>query len=104
MTARRPLLTAVAAGTLLCAMWFVPSANASAERPPPVGTTAQRAPAPAAEPPTAATAARAATAPQALAATGGVDTTPYLFGGVAFVAAGGALVTTAARKSPTAAG
>ncbi|MFE6227336.1 MULTISPECIES: hypothetical protein [unclassified Streptomyces] len=27
--ARRPLLTATAAGTLLCALWFVPSANAS---------------------------------------------------------------------------
>ncbi|ANW18455.1 hypothetical protein [Streptomyces clavuligerus] len=30
--ARRPLLTATAAGTLLCALWFVPSANASAEQ------------------------------------------------------------------------
>ncbi|MGW8950067.1 hypothetical protein [Streptomyces sp. NPDC055709] len=29
--ARRPLLTAAAAGTLLCALWFVPSANATAE-------------------------------------------------------------------------
>jgi hypothetical protein len=28
-SARRPLLTATAAGTLLCALWFVPSANAS---------------------------------------------------------------------------
>lgn len=26
---RRPLLTAAAAGTLLCALWFVPSANAT---------------------------------------------------------------------------
>ncbi|MEV7087476.1 hypothetical protein AB0O07_16490 [Streptomyces sp. NPDC093085] len=30
--ARRPLLTATAAGTLLCALWFVPSANATVER------------------------------------------------------------------------
>ncbi|MFE1765770.1 hypothetical protein ACFW81_16340 [Streptomyces angustmyceticus] len=30
MTARRPLLTAAAAGSVLFALWFVPSANASA--------------------------------------------------------------------------
>ncbi|MGW5424427.1 hypothetical protein [Streptomyces sp. NPDC003943] len=29
--ARRPLLTATAAGTLLCALWFVPNANATGE-------------------------------------------------------------------------
>ncbi|MDX2542376.1 cell wall protein [Streptomyces sp. WI04-05B] len=31
--ARRSLLTATAAGTLLGALWFVPSANATAEKP-----------------------------------------------------------------------
>ncbi|MEU3285758.1 LPXTG cell wall anchor domain-containing protein [Streptomyces longwoodensis] len=30
-SARRPLLTAAAAGTLLCALWFVPTANATQE-------------------------------------------------------------------------
>ncbi|GHC70497.1 hypothetical protein [Streptomyces cinnamoneus] len=90
MTARRPLLTAVAAGTLLCAVWFVPSANASADRPAPADRQqARQTPAPAAE--------------LALADTGSVDTTPYVFGGVAFVAAGGALVTAAVRKQRTAA-
>ncbi|WP_328537033.1 hypothetical protein [Streptomyces sp. NBC_00344] len=29
MSARRPLLTATAAGVFLCALWFVPSANAT---------------------------------------------------------------------------
>ncbi|WP_329128239.1 hypothetical protein [Streptomyces sp. NBC_01465] len=29
---RRPLLTATAAGTLLAALWFVPSANATQEQ------------------------------------------------------------------------
>lgn len=29
--ARRPLLTAAAAGALLCALWFVPSANATGD-------------------------------------------------------------------------
>ncbi|MEU8541924.1 hypothetical protein AB0C52_18370 [Streptomyces sp. NPDC048717] len=32
--ARRPLLTAVAAGTLLCALWFVPSAKTAGEQSP----------------------------------------------------------------------
>ncbi|MDQ0959531.1 LPXTG-motif cell wall-anchored protein [Streptomyces sp. B4I13] len=32
-SARRPLLTATAAGTLLGALWFVPSANASQDAP-----------------------------------------------------------------------
>ncbi|MCS0634568.1 hypothetical protein NX801_02595 [Streptomyces sp. LP05-1] len=39
--ARRPLLTATAAGTLLCALWFVPSANATDEAP--AGGTPDRA-------------------------------------------------------------
>ncbi|MFJ2175573.1 hypothetical protein ACIOHE_22065 [Streptomyces sp. NPDC087851] len=30
--ARRPLLTATAAATLLCALWFVPSANATGDQ------------------------------------------------------------------------
>ncbi len=32
-SARRPLLTAAAAGSLLCGLWFVPSANATADGP-----------------------------------------------------------------------
>ncbi|MCC3779549.1 hypothetical protein [Streptomyces sp. UNOB3_S3] len=88
MTTRRPLLTAVAAGTVLCALWFVPTANATPERPQEQQGAAVAATAPAA---------------QELAASGSVDTTPYLFGGIAFVAAGGALVTGAVRRSRTAA-
>jgi hypothetical protein len=30
---RRPLVTAAAAGGILCALWFVPTANASPDRP-----------------------------------------------------------------------
>ncbi|MEV6671676.1 hypothetical protein [Streptomyces sp. NPDC051162] len=88
MTARRPLLTAVAAGSLLCAVWFMPSAHATPE--PSAADTARQ---------------ESGTAvPQtSLADTGSVDTTPYVFGGVAFVAAGGALVTAAVRRSRTAA-
>ncbi|WP_062640672.1 LPXTG cell wall anchor domain-containing protein [Streptomyces maremycinicus] len=40
-SARRPLLTATAAGTLLGALWFVPSANASQDTPARTDTTTQ---------------------------------------------------------------
>ncbi|MDX3803258.1 LPXTG cell wall anchor domain-containing protein [Streptomyces sp. AK04-3B] len=40
-SARRPLLTATAAATLLGALWFVPSANASQEAPARTVTTTQ---------------------------------------------------------------
>ncbi|MFI1969051.1 hypothetical protein BLA24_26505 [Streptomyces cinnamoneus] len=129
MTAR-PLLTAVAAGTLLSAVWFVPSANATAEQPvnrPPAASASPR-PAPGTTGPGSAVGnanttnaksdmtaeanaqtnvpanakGEAASADLALAATGGVDTTPYVFGGIALLAAGGALVTGAARRSRTA--
>ncbi len=89
MTTRRPLLTAVAAGTVLCALWFVPTADATPEHQPPLHTVVTQRQSPAVD-------------ELALADTGGPDTTPYLFGGVAFVAAGGALVTGAVRASRTA--
>ncbi|MBH1935502.1 hypothetical protein I5Q34_14675 [Streptomyces sp. AV19] len=92
MTARRPLLTAVAAGALLCAGWLVPTANAtpSPEHPSPPSRHAVP------------EKARDASAGTRLADTGSVDTTPYVFGGVGFLAAGGALVTVAVRRSRTA--
>lgn len=92
VTAHRPLLTAVAAGSLLCAVWFMPTANATTER-------AER---PAPRPVPAAQPAQAAEQHLSLADSGSVDTTPYVFGGVAFVAAGGALVTAAVRRTRTA--
>ncbi|MBB5117323.1 LPXTG-domain-containing protein cell wall anchor domain protein [Streptomyces eurocidicus] len=100
MTAHRPLLTAVAAGSLLCAVWFMPSAHATAERPGTgKGDTARSATLTAGD---AGAPATPASPQPLLAASGGVDTTPYVFGGVAFVAAGGALVTAAVRRSRTA--
>ncbi|GHF61952.1 hypothetical protein GCM10010218_49480 [Streptomyces mashuensis] len=95
MTARRPMLTAVAAGTLLCALWFVPNADATDSAH--AARTATGAQAPAAPARTAPAAQQ-----QLLADSGSIDTTPYLCGGVAFVAAGGALVTGAVRRSRTA--
>ncbi|MER5459125.1 MULTISPECIES: hypothetical protein [unclassified Streptomyces] len=81
--ARRPLLTATAAGTLLCALWFVPSANATAER-----EAVQRQQ----------TGASASSQELTLAATGTVDTTPYLVGGTAFLGIGMGFVTYSVRR------
>ncbi|WP_164254820.1 MULTISPECIES: hypothetical protein [unclassified Streptomyces] len=79
MSVRRPLLTAVAAGILLCAMWFVPSANATSEQ----STGRQQS----------AAADQEDSAGLALADTGaGVDTTPYLIAGTAFLCVGAAFV------------
>ncbi|MER5311525.1 hypothetical protein ABT034_27465 [Streptomyces sp. NPDC002773] len=81
--ARRPLLTATAAGTLLCALWFVPSANATDEpggvR---VGVTLD-------EP---------AQGGGRLAETGGLDTVPYLLGGTGFLGVGAGFVALAMRQ------
>jgi hypothetical protein len=103
VSAQRPLLTAAAAGALLCALWFVPSANATTVS---HGARAgQSAAAPAAAP--LADAAAEVAAPTssaghlALADTGSMDTTPYLIGGVGFLGVGGVLVTAAVRRSRT---
>ncbi|KAB2592868.1 hypothetical protein [Streptomyces arboris] len=100
---RRTLLTATAAGTLLAALWFVPSANATVETAsqsgvtiasgPASGTASGQGPQTAAEDP--------AAAPQ-LAETGpGVDTTPYLIGGTALLGLGAGFVTYSVRRSGT---
>ncbi|WP_097870688.1 hypothetical protein [Streptomyces sp. rh34] len=94
--ARRTLLTTTAAGTLLAALWFVPSANATDEN------GAQGAPA--------ATSGRTPAEQSAgspddasgalLADTGpGPDTTPYLIGGTALLGIGAGFVTYSVRRS-----
>ncbi|MER7521247.1 hypothetical protein [Streptomyces sp. NPDC126499] len=82
--ARRPLLTATAAGTLLCALWFVPSANATGEQ-----HATDRTPS---------TGAGVRDDHPRLAETGGIDTTPYLLGGTAFLGVGAGFVTLAMRR------
>ncbi|MDQ0599336.1 LPXTG-motif cell wall-anchored protein [Streptomyces canus] len=91
--ARRSLLTATAAGTLLGALWFVPSANASQDEPARTQVTQQ---------------ARATTAEAAqdqdtqdgarLADTGSFDTTPYVVGGTAFLGLGAGFVVYSVRR------
>ncbi|MEE1807041.1 hypothetical protein [Streptomyces sp. BE133] len=87
--ALRPLLTATAAGTLLAALWFVPSANATDESAGTPGAQSRRV-----------TAAVDTAAGPRLADTGtGVDTTPYLIGGTAFLGIGAAFVTYSVRRA-----
>ncbi|MFD3413060.1 hypothetical protein [Streptomyces cyaneofuscatus] len=93
---RRTLLTATAAGTLLAALWFVPSANATVETASQSGvaTASGTGSGEGARP-----SAEDAAAPQ-LAETGpGVDTTPYLIGGTALLGLGAGFVTYSVRRA-----
>ncbi|MEV1051678.1 hypothetical protein [Streptomyces sp. NPDC049887] len=127
--ARRPLLTATAAGSLLCALWFVPSANATADgehgqpdrsrsedsasavvhgsrgTDPAGGAPAVPDAGGTGDTPAAAGVPAGAEGPQggaqslSLADTGSVDTTPYLVGGTLFLGVGAGFVSLAARRS-----
>ncbi|AQT74114.1 MULTISPECIES: hypothetical protein [Streptomyces] len=110
MSARRPLLTALGATTLLAALWFVPSAGATA---PETAQPASAVPVGAntAQDPDGASAVGTVTgsAPSAsgarppslsLADTGSVDTAPYLLGGTFCLGVGAAFVAFSVRRSP----
>ncbi|MGW0992733.1 hypothetical protein [Streptomyces sp. NPDC002520] len=108
--ARRPLLTATAAGTLLCALWFVPSANASqdgssraAEQEVTTTSTTQvtqqaRAVSASTARTVGDTAEAAGLADAELADTGSFDTTPYVIGGSLFLAVGAGFVVYSVRR------
>ncbi|MGW3326933.1 hypothetical protein [Streptomyces virginiae] len=117
MSARRPLLTALGATTLLAALWFVPSAGATSagveETRSGVPTGANAAGA-AADPSGSADSGSASDAPgtvtgtasgpgsrpqSLLADTGSVDTTPYLLGGTLFLGVGAGFVAFSIRRS-----
>ncbi|MGW0787118.1 hypothetical protein ACWD04_02435 [Streptomyces sp. NPDC002911] len=98
--ARRTLLTTTAAGTLLCALWFVPSAKATDGTGPQSGSTGSSA--------GSSTEARQAsvtedfTSDDTLADTGaGIDTTPYLIGGTASLCVGAGFVVYSVRRGGT---
>ncbi|MFD5392897.1 hypothetical protein ACFWJW_01345 [Streptomyces sp. NPDC127097] len=122
MTARRPLLTAAAAGSVLFALGFVPSANATAGHDGASDSALRVASAPHGPGPadravsgaqeavngsTAATSdgsgsgagARPAGRPHFLADTGSPDTTPYVIGGAACLALGAGLVSYSVRRT-----
>ncbi|MFA7769071.1 hypothetical protein ACGFNX_00565 [Streptomyces sp. NPDC048723] len=113
MSARRPLLTALGATTLLAALWFVPSAGATS-----AGAEETRSGVPAganaagtatdatgsadsdAPGTVTGTASGPASHPQSLLAdTGSVDTTPYLLGGTLFLGVGAGFVAFSVRRS-----
>ena len=104
---RRPLLTAAAAGTLLAALWFVPSANATDEPADTARTTAAGAAGPTGRDADASAARKPEAIPlaadasgEALADTGtGIDVTPYLAGGAALLGIGAVLVTHSIRRA-----
>ncbi|MGP2440472.1 LPXTG cell wall anchor domain-containing protein [Streptomyces sp. JW3] len=97
-SARRPLLTAAAAGGLLCALWFVPTANATS--PSTAGSTPSDSP----SAQVTQQARAAATTPEAaadgtrLADTGSFDSTPYVIGGTACLGLGAGFVVYSARR------
>ncbi|MFJ8945660.1 LPXTG cell wall anchor domain-containing protein [Streptomyces sp. NPDC102395] len=119
-SARRPLLTATAAGTLLGALWFVPNANATPDDQARTAvtthvTTQARAVSAASRTSAASHASNASdtTAADAsdatsdvattadgarLADTGSFDTTPYVIGGTALLALGAAFVAYSVRR------
>ncbi|MEU0781828.1 hypothetical protein ABZ341_09595 [Streptomyces sp. NPDC006173] len=108
--ARRSLLTATAAGTLLGALWFVPSANATPDVPSPSGSAPASAPAdttttgastgPETMSDTAQDTSSSDAGPQ-LADTGAVNTTPYVVGGTVFLGLGAGFVAYSVRRERT---
>ncbi|WP_405642481.1 hypothetical protein [Streptomyces uncialis] len=97
--ARRSLLTATAAGTLLGALWFVPSANATGVEPPGAELRTDDG-------------SRVASAsyggvraeggtPARLADTGSFNTGPYVFGGTVFLCVGAGFVAFSVHRART---
>lgn len=110
-SALRPLLTATAAGTLLCALWFVPSANATSDTP--AGRTAPAGPSPLVTElarvtssstttdlpaDTSATSYDGAVGEVRLADTGSFNSTPYVVGGTACLTLGAGFVVYSVRR------
>ncbi|MEU3335735.1 LPXTG cell wall anchor domain-containing protein [Streptomyces sp. NPDC002144] len=103
-SARRSLLTATAAGTLLGALWFVPSANATQDTPartqPSATATTQARVTSAQTSETSADSADSGSAQESteLADTGSIDTTPYVVGGTLFLTLGAGFVVYSVRR------
>ncbi|MBQ0828483.1 LPXTG cell wall anchor domain-containing protein [Streptomyces tagetis] len=95
-SARRPLLTAAAAGGLLCALWFVPSANATPETAADEAVSASPSPLVTEQARIASTGTDAAEV--RLADTGSFDSTPYVIGGVLCLGLGAGFVTYSVRR------
>ncbi|MFJ4622630.1 LAETG motif-containing sortase-dependent surface protein [Streptomyces sp. NPDC088812] len=112
-SARRPLLTAAAAGTLLGALWFVPNANATQDAPARTNAASQTTRARSGDQAPSTTRTQVTTQARAastttdtseredgtrLADTGSFDTTPYVAGGTALLALGAGFVVYSVRR------
>ncbi|WDV54108.1 LPXTG cell wall anchor domain-containing protein [Streptomyces coeruleorubidus] len=97
-SARRPLLTATAAATLLGALWFVPSANATSDSPVRDAVAASPSPQVAEQARIAATTAGDTVTGTRLADTGSFDSTPYVLGGTLFLTLGAGFVAYSVRR------
>lgn len=97
-SALRPLLTATAAGTLLCALWFVPSANATSNTP--VADTVAASPSPQVtqQARVVSTSVDGTGGDVRLADTGSFDSTPYIAGGTTCLALGAGFVVYSVRR------
>ncbi|WP_406725835.1 LPXTG cell wall anchor domain-containing protein [Streptomyces sp. GD-15H] len=107
-SALRPLLTATAAGTLLCALWFVPSANATSDTP--AGWTPSASTSSQVTERTRVVSSTSSTSPASsgvldtaggqvrLADTGSFNSTPYILGGTAFLTLGAGFVVYSVRR------
>nr|WP_197972915.1 MULTISPECIES: LPXTG cell wall anchor domain-containing protein [Streptomyces] len=89
------MLTATAAGTLLGALWFVPSANATGDGPAREQSTVT--PTTQARPLTTDTAGSTTDGPR-LADTGSFNSTPYVVGGTLFLTLGAGFVVYSVRR------
>ncbi|BFO14850.1 hypothetical protein SHKM778_12380 [Streptomyces sp. KM77-8] len=99
-SALRPLLTATAAGTLLCALWFVPSANATSVSD---GTRADSSPQVTEQTRVMSSTTSASLKTDVgedvyLADTGSFDSTPYIAGGTTCLLLGAGFVVYSVRR------
>jgi hypothetical protein len=92
------MLTATAAGTLLGALWFVPSANATVTDQARVETSATPASQVTQQARVTSTAVTATSDDTQLADTGSPNTTPYIVGGTAFLGLGAGFVAYSMRR------
>ncbi|GGN81691.1 hypothetical protein GCM10011579_068540 [Streptomyces albiflavescens] len=99
------MLTATAAGTLLGALWFVPSANATQDEPTPSASASTSATTTTTTTNAVQTSTESGTVSSEehtlLADTGSVDTTPYIVGGTLFLGLGAGFITYSVRRERT---
>jgi hypothetical protein len=92
------LLTATAAGTLLCALWFVPSANATSNTPVANAVSASPSPQVTQQARVVSASVDGTGEEVRLADTGSFDSTPYIAGGTACLALGAGFVVYSVRR------